>query len=81
MLSLRDANLATLELFNHASLLQLRAIDGAPRTVLLAGLEGDRATLVGLRGGEALRVPWSEVEPRWTGELVVAWRDFAGLPE
>ena len=81
VLSLRDANRATLELFNHASFLQLRALDGAPRTVLLAGLEGDRATLVGLRGREELTVPWSDVEEHWTGELVVAWRDFAGLPE
>ncbi|HVH04621.1 MAG TPA: AAA family ATPase [Myxococcota bacterium] len=81
VLTLRDANRATLELFNHASLLQLRALDGAPRTVLLVGLEGDRATLVGLRGGDELSVPWTDVEEHWTGELVVAWRDFAGLPE
>jgi general secretion pathway protein A len=81
VLSLRDANRATLELFNHASLLQLRAIDGAPRTVLLAGLDGDRAQIVGLRGGEELTVPWSEIQAHWNGELVVAWRDFVGLPE
>jgi general secretion pathway protein A len=81
VLSLRGANRATLEIFNHASLLQLRAIDGAARTVLLAGLEGDRATVVGLRGAEELTVPWSEIEASWTGELVVAWRDFVGLPE
>ena len=81
VLSLRDANRATLELFNHASLLQLRALDGAPRTVLLAGLDGDRARIVGLRGGEELIVPWSEIQAHWNGELVVAWRDFVGLPE
>jgi general secretion pathway protein A len=80
VLALRNANLATLELFNHAALLRLRAIDGTPRTVLLIGLEGDQATVVGLRGSEPLRVPWAELEPRWTHETWIAWRDFAHLP-
>jgi hypothetical protein len=80
VLALRNANLATLELFNHAALLRLRAIDGTPRTVLLIGLEGDQATLVGLHGDLPLRVPWAEVEPRWTRETWIAWRDFAHLP-
>lgn len=81
VLGLRNANRATLELFNHAALLQLRGVDGAQRTVLLAGLDGERATLVGLRGSEPLQVVWDEVEEHWTGELHIAWRDFAGLPE
>jgi general secretion pathway protein A len=80
VLPLRNANLATLELFNHAALLRLRAIDGTPRTVLLVGLEGDQATLVGLRGSEPVRVPWAELEPRWTRETWIPWRDFAELP-
>ncbi|HEX2484561.1 MAG TPA: peptidoglycan-binding domain-containing protein, partial [Myxococcota bacterium] len=80
VLALRNANLATLELFNHAALLRLRAIDGTPRTVLLLGLEGEQATVVGLRGSEPLRVPWAELESRWTRETWIPWRDFAGLP-
>jgi len=80
VLALRNANRATLELFNQASLLQLRAVDGALRTVLLTGLDGEQATLVGLGGAAPLQVPWSEVERHWTGELHVAWRDFANLP-
>jgi hypothetical protein len=80
VLALRNANLATLELFNHAALLRLRAIDGTPRTVLLLGLEGEHATVVGLRGSEPLRVLWAELESRWTRETWIPWRDFAGLP-
>jgi len=80
VLALRNANRATLELFNQASLLQLRAVDGALRTVLLTGLDGEQATLVGLGGAAPLQAPWSEVERHWTGELHVAWRDFANLP-
>ena len=80
VLALRNANRATLELFNQASLLQLRAVDGALRTVLLTGLDGEQATLVGLTGDVPLQVPWSEVARYWTGDLHVAWRDFAKLP-
>jgi len=80
VLALRNANLATLELFNHAALLRLRAIDGTPRTVLLLGLDGDHATVVGLRGSEPLRVGWDELEAHWTRETWIAWRDFAQLP-
>jgi general secretion pathway protein A len=80
VLALRNANRATLELFNQASLLQLRAVDGALRTVLLTGLDGERATLVGLAGAEPVEVAWSDVARLWTGELHLAWRDFANLP-
>jgi general secretion pathway protein A len=79
VLSLRNANRATLELFNHAALLSLRA-DGAPRrTVLLVKLEGDDATVVGLRGSEPVRYAWADVERLWTRDTFIAWRDFAGL--
>ena len=80
VLSLRNANRATLELFNHAALLQLRAEGTPSHTVLLAKLEGDEATLVGLRGAEPVRFPWAEVERHWTRETFIPWRDFAGLP-
>ena len=80
VLSLRNANRATLELFNHAALLQLRAEGTPSHTVLLAKLEGDEATLVGLRGAAPVRFPWAEVERHWTREAFIPWRDFAGLP-
>ena len=48
--------------------------------MLLAKLEGDEATLVGLRGAEPVRFPWAEVERHWTRETFIPWRDFAGLP-
>jgi general secretion pathway protein A len=80
VLALRGANRATLELFNHAALINLRAVDGATRTVLIAALDDGVATLIGLRGSEPLRVPWSDVAPHWTGETWIAWRDFARLP-
>jgi general secretion pathway protein A len=80
VLALRNANRATLELFNHAAFLSLRAPGEASRPVLLVALEGDQAVLVGLRGAEPLRVPWSDVERLWTHETFIAWKDFEGLP-
>ncbi len=80
VLALRNANRATLELFNQAALLNLRAPGEATRPVLLVALEGGEAVLVGLRGADALRVPWSEVERLWTRETFIAWRDFERLP-
>jgi general secretion pathway protein A len=80
VLALRRANRATLELFNQAAFLTLRAPEGPPRTVLVAALDGDRATLFGLREGEPLELPWTAVESRWTGDTWIPWRDFAGLP-
>jgi general secretion pathway protein A len=80
VLSLRNANRATLELFNHAALLELRAAGTPPRTLLLAKLEGDEAILVGLGSADAVRFPWAEVERHWTGAAFIPWRDFAGLP-
>jgi general secretion pathway protein A len=80
MLALRNANRATLELFNQAALLSLRPPGEPARTVLLVGLEGGDAVLVGLRGAEPLRAPWSEVERVWTRETFIAWKDFAQLP-
>jgi len=64
VLALRNANRATLELFNQASLLQLRAVDGALRTVLLTSLDGEQATLVLLGddydGGHKAWVRWPD---------------------
>jgi general secretion pathway protein A len=79
VLSLRNANRATLELFNHAALLELSAPGAPPRAVLLAKLEGDEAVLVGLGGAEPARFPWAEVERHWTRATFIPWRDFAGL--
>jgi general secretion pathway protein A len=80
VLALRNANRATLELFNQAAFLNLRAPNERTRPVLLVSLEGDDAVLVGLRGAEPLRVPWSDVERLWTRETFIAWRDFERLP-
>jgi general secretion pathway protein A len=80
VLALRNANRATLELFNQAAFLILRPPGAPARSALLVALDGGDAVLVGLRGAEPLRVPWSEVERLWTRETFIAWRDFAHLP-
>ena len=62
------------------ALLELRANDGALRTVALVGLESDRARIYGVDEGASRDVQWSELAARWTGSAVVFWRDFEALP-
>jgi general secretion pathway protein A len=80
-LPVRQGELATIERFNYPALIQLEAVDGAPRAVLLQEIRGDEVILVGLLGETPVRVPLAEVLERWTGDAYVAWRDFARLPE
>jgi len=77
----REGDLATIERFNYPALIQLEAVDGAPRAVLLQEIRGEDAILVGLLGDTPVLVPLAEVLERWTGDAHVAWRDFARLPE
>jgi general secretion pathway protein A len=81
VMPLRGASLATLQLFNYPAILELSALDGMPRFVLLTGLEGEDALITGIGDGLPLRVPFVQVEHHWGGDAWVAWRDFEDLPE
>jgi hypothetical protein len=81
VMPLRGANIETLQLFNYPVILELSALDGMSRFVLLGGLEGGDALLAGIDDGRSLRFPLAEVDQYWGGEAWVAWRDFEELPE
>jgi general secretion pathway protein A len=78
VLRLRRGSLGRLRAIGRPALIVLQAIDGAPRVLLLAGLERDTAVLEGL--GRPQRVPTDELARFWSGEALVAWRDHAELP-
>jgi hypothetical protein len=80
VLALQRANIETLQLFNYPAILELSALDGMPRIVLLTGLEGEHALIAGLGEGLPLRVPLGQVRDHWTGDAWLAWRDFEELP-
>jgi len=81
VMPLREANVATLRLFNYPAILELSALDGMPRFALLVGLEDGEALLAGVDGDRPLRFPIAQVEEHWSGEAWLAWRDFEMLPE
>ena len=78
---LQGASPATLEQFNYPAILELSALDGMPRFVLLAGLEGEYALIAGIADGRPLRVPFAQIGDHWGGNAWLAWRDFEELPE
>ncbi|MGI9432384.1 MAG: AAA family ATPase [Myxococcota bacterium] len=80
-LEVRSGDLETIQRFNYPALIQLRAVDGAPRAVLLQEIRGDDAVLVGLLGETPVVVPLADLLERWTGNGYIAWRDFARLPD
>jgi general secretion pathway protein A len=57
----------------------LRALDGAPRGLLLTPIAGDVLTLEGV-GPTPLRVSPQELAAHWSGSALVPWRDHAALP-
>jgi general secretion pathway protein A len=65
-------SLAQLKLINRPAILSLIDASGAPRQVVLAGLEGDAARL--LIGSREARVPVAELADYWFGEFLVLWR-------
>ena len=81
VLALQRANIETLRLFNYPAILELSALDGMPRFVLLTGLENEHGLIAGLGEGLPLRVPLDQVREHWNGDAWVAWRDFEELPE
>src|SRR5262249_19648184 len=62
------------------ALVALRAPDGGTRFALLRRISAGSADLEGIVAGQSVRVDVSEWMRHWTGEALVPWRDFAGLP-
>jgi general secretion pathway protein A len=81
VMPLQGASIATLQLFNYPAILELSALDGMPRFVLLTGLENGHGLITGIDDGRPLRLPLAHVGDHWGGNAWVAWRDFEGLPE
>jgi general secretion pathway protein A len=82
MLTLRvqEGNTAGLRHINLPAILQLRVEEGEARTALVRRIDGDAVYLRGVIPGETVRATLDEVEARWTGDAIVVWRDYAGLP-
>ncbi len=81
VLALVGADLALLRSIDRPVLLQLTALDGAPRPVLLARIENDAAWLNGIGAPAAVRVSLTELASHWDGAAYIAWRNTASLPE
>jgi general secretion pathway protein A len=79
VLSLEDASLELVAGIDRPALVVLSALDGAPRGALLTALQNGVATLEGVTA-DPLDVPVAEVESRFSGQALVAWRDHATLP-
>jgi hypothetical protein len=80
VLQLREADLGSLSRLNYPAILELSALDGVPRFVLLAELANGEALLAGFDRSGPRRVPAAQLKQLWTGRAWVAWRDFEDLP-
>ncbi len=80
VLPMPRADFDRLRIIDLPALLRVQGRDGAPRTLLLVGTEGENAVVAGLADGLEMRVPRAELEAIWSGEAHVAWRDFEELP-
>jgi general secretion pathway protein A len=76
----QEGNTAGLRHINLPAILQLRVEEGEARTALVRRIDGDAVYLRGVIPGETVRATLDEVEARWTGDAIVVWRDYAGLP-
>ena len=79
VLEVEGITLEELLAIDRPAVLLLRAVDDAPRPVLLTRLEGDRASLLGA-GEDAADVAVDELLRQWGGAARIPWRDFASLP-
>jgi general secretion pathway protein A len=80
-LALEGGDLSQLRQLELPALLALEGPDASPRFALLRRLQGGRADLEGLVAGQSVRVPEALLVRHWRGAGLVAWRDFAGLPD
>jgi general secretion pathway protein A len=79
VLSLEHASLDLVAAIDRPAIVVLSALDGAQRGVLLTGLDGESVTLEGLGAGP-LRIARAEIAAHWSGQVLVPWKDHAGLP-
>jgi general secretion pathway protein A len=79
-MSLRPGESDYLRELDLPALVALRAPDGSTRFALLRRISAISADLEGIVAGQSVRVDVSEWMQHWTGEALVPWRDFAGLP-
>jgi len=79
VLALEGASLELLATIDRPALLVLSAPDGAPRGLVLTGIERDHVTLEGV-GPAPLRVPREALAAHWSGHALVPWKDHATLP-
>ena len=79
-LSLAHGELDRMRELDLPALVALRAPDGSTRFALLRRIRGGSADLEGVVAGQSVRVDVSEWMRHWTGEALIPWRDFAGLP-
>jgi general secretion pathway protein A len=79
-LRVAEGNTAGLRHINLPAILQLQVEQGEGRAVLVRRIDSEAAYLRGVIPGETVRTTLDEIEARWTGDAVVVWRDYAGLP-
>jgi general secretion pathway protein A len=79
VLTLDDAGIDLVAAIDRPALVELSALDGAPRSLVLSAIEGEIATLEGV-GSAPLRVPVSELAAHWSGRVLVPWKDHETLP-
>ena len=79
-MSLRPGESDHLRELDLPALVELRAPDGSTRFALLRRISAGSADLEGIVAGQSVRIDVSEWMRHWTGEALVPWRDFAGLP-
>jgi general secretion pathway protein A len=79
LLPMHDVGLDGLRPLEYPTLLRLDGAGTPARLVLALDLDESRATLAGV-GGE-LTVDRAELEPRFSGEAWIVWRDFEALSD
>jgi general secretion pathway protein A len=79
-LRLSRADLERLRQLDLPALLVLEGRDGKPRLALLRRLGRDHLDLEGVVQGQSVRIADEDLTRHWSGEALVPWRDYAGLP-
>ena len=74
----RTGTWTVLRRLNRPAILELATLDGRKHHVVLAGLDGDRATLQ--IGERRVTLPTAEVERFWDGPFVMIWKSPVAGP-
>ncbi|MDH5565098.1 MAG: peptidoglycan-binding protein, partial [Myxococcales bacterium] len=81
MLRVPESDFDALQRLDLPAIVWLSAAASEPRAVLVRRIERDTAFLRGVLPGETVRIHLDELLERWTGDAIVPWRDYAGLPD